>query len=193
MFRIWPWLGDTRCADNCLIARGDFATSLVPAADVLEFDAENRTLKPIHAGVPAQLLVMVAAAHAVLAQRAEALGNLVAAGGHHAGVAGGAEFLGGVKTESRGIAKRPCLRAAPFRIPGLGGIFDEKQTALASQVRKHVPIGALTIEVNGKNGAYRSSAMVFERGFDGNGIKIKCDWIDVSQHRRCTRAEDGAD
>ena len=64
-----------------MIALGHGAAGLVPAVDVLELDAENRALKAVHASVPAELVVIVAAAHAVLAQHAGALGHVVGVGG----------------------------------------------------------------------------------------------------------------
>src|ERR1039458_6981096 len=60
-----------------VIALGHGAAELIPAADVLELDAENGALEAIHARVPAHLVVMVAAAHPMLAQHAGALGQFV--------------------------------------------------------------------------------------------------------------------
>jgi hypothetical protein len=67
-------------------------------------DLKKGCLKTIHAGVPTHLVVVVAAAHAVLAQHARPLVQLIRVGGYHPGVAAGAQVLGGIKAESRGVA-----------------------------------------------------------------------------------------
>jgi len=48
-----------------VIAAGDGAAELIPSVDVLELDGEDGALEAVHAGVPADLVVVVAAAHAV--------------------------------------------------------------------------------------------------------------------------------
>ncbi len=50
------------------------------------------------------LVVVVAAAHAVLAQHASAFGQVGGIGGDHAGVARGAQVLGGIEAEGGRIA-----------------------------------------------------------------------------------------
>jgi hypothetical protein len=52
----------------------------------LSLTVENGALEAVHARVPAHLVVVVAAAHAVLAQHLRALGQLVGIGGDHAGI-----------------------------------------------------------------------------------------------------------
>ena len=97
--------GQARGVKERVVTLGDGAAGLVPVVDVLELDLEDGALEAVHAGVPAQFVVVVAAAHAVLAQHAGALGQLVGVGGDHAGVAGGAEVLGGIEAEGGGIAQ----------------------------------------------------------------------------------------
>ena len=55
-----------------MIALGDRTPFLVPAGDVFQLDAEDRTLKAVHARVPPYLVVMVATPHSVLPQHAQA-------------------------------------------------------------------------------------------------------------------------
>src|SRR3954454_14524543 len=95
--RIGTGIGKTGFAEKCVVAFGDCSAPVVPARDVLELDFENCSLKAIEACVPSHLIVMVAAAHSMLAQHSRALGNFVIVGGDHAGVAGGAEVLGGIE------------------------------------------------------------------------------------------------
>src|ERR1019366_1624387 len=112
---------------------------LIPAVDVAELDPEDCTLEAVHARVPADLVVIVAAAHAVLAQHLHALGQFVGVGGDHAGVSGCTQILGWIKAESGDVAKAaglapqrrrpvagdPAVYAVPLRAPGLGGVFNE--------------------------------------------------------------------
>ena len=112
--------GESRGAKEGVVAPGDGAAGLVPAVDVFELDLEDGALEAVHAGVPADLVVVVAAAHAVLAQHAGALGQVVGVGGDHAGVARGAQVLGGIEAEGGGIAegRRPSARPIPRPRPG---------------------------------------------------------------------------
>ncbi len=90
---------------------------LVPSRHVFELDRKDGALEAVHARVPADLVVVVAAAHAVLAQHAGALGEVVGIGGDHAGIACGAQVLGGIEAEGGGVAqarrRSPLANAAP--------------------------------------------------------------------------------
>ena len=60
-----------------VVAAGGVVTGAGPALDEAEFDRENGSLEAVHAGVPADFVVIVAAAHAVLAEHFGTLGQLV--------------------------------------------------------------------------------------------------------------------
>ena len=135
----------SRGMEERVIAAGDGAAELVPAVDVLELDGEDGALETVHAGVPADLVVVVAAAHSVLAQHAGALGDFIGVGGDHASIACSAEIFGGIKTEGGGIAERTRMHALPFCAPGLRGIFDELEVALFCDTGKGGEIGALAV------------------------------------------------
>ena len=122
---IWTGLGQSRRVKQRVVAPGRGVAGMVPAGDVLELDVEDGALKAVHARVPAQLVVVVAAAHAVLAQHFYPLGQFIGVGGDHARFAGGAEVLGGIKAEGGNLAKGAGLYAVPFGAPGLGGVFNE--------------------------------------------------------------------
>ncbi len=122
-----------------MVAPGHRAAGLVPAVDVLELDVENGALEAVHARVPADLVVVVAAAHAVLAQHLYPLGQFVGIGGDHAGVARGAQVLGGIKAEGGYIAQPAGFYAVPFRAPGLGGVFDQLQSVFPPKTGKSGP------------------------------------------------------
>ena len=113
-------INDAGFAEQGVVAFGDGAAGIVPAGDVLELDLEDGALKAIEPGVPADFVVMVAAAHSVLAEHAGAFGDLVVVGGDHAGVAGGAEVLGGIEAEGGGIAQRAGGLCRSIRLPRPG-------------------------------------------------------------------------
>ncbi len=98
------------------------------------------------------LVVVVAAAHSVLAQHAGALGEFVGVGRDHAGVARGAEVLGGIEAEGGGIAESACFYPLTIGAPGLGGVFDELEIALFGDAGEGGPVGALAVEVDGEDG-----------------------------------------
>ncbi len=130
---IGPSLRQSRFGKQSVIARGQCAARLGPCANVFELHRQHRALESIHARVPAQLVVVVAAAHAVLAQHLHPLGKLVGIRGDHAGVAGRAQVLGGIKAECGDIAQAARLHAIPLGAPGLRGVFDDGQPALSSR------------------------------------------------------------
>src|SRR5208337_1144721 len=99
-----------RAAETCLletmiVGGGDRTAALVPLADVAQFYAEHRALDGVHAGVPANLVVIVAASGTVIAQPLHVLAYL--RGGCRGGtcVAKCAQVLGGIKAEGGSAAK----------------------------------------------------------------------------------------
>ena len=65
--------GESGIAEELVVAGGAVAALLVPLGQIAEFDFEDGGLDGVEAGVPADLVVEVAAAHAVGAQHAGAL------------------------------------------------------------------------------------------------------------------------
>ena len=186
-------LDQSRGMKERVIAAGDGAAELVPAVDVLELDGEDGALEAVHAGVPADFVVVVAAAHSVLAQHAGALGDFIGVGGDHAGVARGAEVLGGIKAEGGGIAESAGMNALPFGSPGLRGVFNELEIALFCDAGEGGEIGALAVEMDGENGADGCGLRAVENGFDGGGAEVEGGGFDVGEEWRGAGAEDGAD
>ena len=103
--------GQARGAEELVVAGGAVAALLVPFGKVAQLDLENGGLDRVEAGVPADLVVVVAAGHAVGAQRAGVGGELWVGGGDQAGVAEGGEVFGGVEAEGGG-SRRASQRAA---------------------------------------------------------------------------------
>ena len=179
---------------ECVIAPGDGAAGMIPAVDVLELDAENRALEAVHAGVPADFVVVVAAAHAVLAQHPGTLGQLVGVGCDHAGVARRAQILGGIKAEGGRIAEAAGFYALPLRAPGLGGVFDELEPVRSFRDGQR-PSNRRTGRRDARAGCALTSA---PRGpsrtaSTADGVEVEGGRVDVGQQRRGPGAEDGAD
>src|ERR1035441_1262634 len=87
--------GQPRGAEELVVAGGAIAALLVPLGKVAQFDLENSSLDGVKAGVPADLIVVVAAGHAVGAQGARVGRELRVGLGEKAGVSEGGEVLCG--------------------------------------------------------------------------------------------------
>src|ERR1700694_5778732 len=96
-----------------VVGGGQFAAALVPLLDMAPLDAENCALGGAHAGVPANLLMVVAAGRAVITQALHMLARLKVRGGCGSGVAKCAEVLGRVKAEGGGTAKGSGVAPLP--------------------------------------------------------------------------------
>src|SRR6185503_10084224 len=147
-----PGFGEAGFAEEGVVPIRNCAAGVVPAGDVLELDFEDGALEAVKARVPADLIVIVAAAHSVLAQHAGALGDLVVVSGEHAGVSGRAEILGGVKAERGSVTK--CSRgfAVRFGTPGLGSVFDQPEAVFGCDPGEGIPVRALPIKVDRQDG-----------------------------------------
>ena len=101
-------------------AGGEGAAAGVAGFYVTEFDLEDGGLDGVEAGVPAYLVVVVAAGHAVGAEGAGVGVYGGVAGGYEAGVSEGAEVFGRVEAEGRG-AEGSGRDVVPGRLrrPGL--------------------------------------------------------------------------
>src|ERR1035437_6117124 len=179
-------------AKERMIALSHGAAELIPAVDVAGLDGEDDALETVHARVPAHLVVVVAAAHSVLAQHAGALGQFVGIGGDHPRVARGAEVLGGIEAKGRGIAQGAGLHPLIICTPGLGGVFDEFEIADFGDVVEGSPVGALAIEVDGEDRANGCALRTIEEGFDGSRAEVEGGGVDVGKQRSGPGAENGA-
>ncbi len=144
--------GEVRCAEELVVAGGVVAALLIPLREVAKFDLEDGGLDGVEAGVPADLVVVVAAAHAVGAEDAGVVVDCVGGGGDEAGVAHGAEIFCGVEAEGCGVAKGSCGDAVPGGSEGLGSVFDEEEVVVLFQEGECVPVGALAVEMDGEDG-----------------------------------------
>lgn len=81
--------GEVHFAEELIVEEGVLASLLVPLGQIAEFDLENGGLDGVKAGVPADLVVIVAAAHAVGAEDAGVVVNRGGSSSDEAGVSHG--------------------------------------------------------------------------------------------------------
>ncbi len=185
--------GESGGAEELIVAGGVVAALLVPAREIAEFDFEDGCLEGVEAGVPADFVVVVAAAHAVGAEHAGAFVNVGGEGCDEAGVSEGAEVFGGVEAEGGGVAEGSGGDSVPGGSEGLGCVFDEEEVEAVFEGGKGVPVGALTVEVDGEDGADVVTARGAEELFCGCGGEIVGGGVDVDEEGGGSAAEDGAD
>ena len=125
--------GELCCMEELVVAGGVVAALLVPPGKVAEFDLEDGGLDGVEAGVPADLVVIVAAAHAVSAEDAGVVVDCGGGCGDQAGVADGAEIFCGVEAEGCGVAEGSGGDAVPGGSEGLGSVFDEDEGVVVFQ------------------------------------------------------------
>ena len=73
--------GEIGVAEELVVTDGVVATLLVPLGKIAKFDLEDSGLQAVEAGVPADLFVIVAAAHSVGAENSCVVVDLCGAGG----------------------------------------------------------------------------------------------------------------
>ena len=134
--RIRPILSKPSPGKQPAISRCQLAPRLVPCTDVLQLHRQHRTLESVHARVPAQLIVVVAPPHSLVAQHLHALRHIIAVCCHHARIARRAQVLRGIKTERRRIAQPAGLHSIPLRAPRLRGVFDNRQPRVLGPASK---------------------------------------------------------
>ena len=189
--------------EELVVAGGERAAAGVAFRQVLELDLENGGLEGVEAGVPADLVVEVAAAHAVGAEGAGAGVEGRTRGGDEAGIAECGQVLGGVEAEGGGGAERSGrAEGAVGRGPGcaesLGGVLDEDQTGkIVGEALECVPVRALAIEVDGQNGlkgwaggsAYEFADCV-RREVEGEGVDVGEDGAGSGAENGASRGEE---
>ena len=119
--------------EELVVAGGVVAALLVPLGEVAEFDFEDGGLDGVEPGVPADLVVIVAAAHAVGAKDAGVVVNRGGSSSDEAGVSHGTQIFCGIEAEGGGIAKGSCGDSIPCGSEGLGCVFDEDEVVILFQ------------------------------------------------------------
>jgi len=76
--------------------------------------------------------------------------------------------------------------------PGLRGVFDQLETVVSADFRESVPVGALSIEVDGQDGFRICGCGRVEGAPDRVRIEVECEGVDVSQDGLRAGPQDGA-
>ena len=118
-----------------------------------QFDAEEGGLERVEPAVVARDLVDVFDFGAVVAQPAQARGELGVVGGDRAAVAEGAEVLAGIEAPGDGVAMGAEALALIAGAMGLGGVLDDPQAMAAGDGEDGVQVGGLAVEVHRDQGA----------------------------------------
>ncbi len=117
--------GEVCGLEELVVAGGEGASFFVPTGEMAEFYLEDGGLEGVEAGVPADLVVEVAAAHAVGAEYAGVIVKCGGGSGDEAGVSEGGEIFGGVEGEGCGVAQGSGGHSVPGSSEGLSGVFDD--------------------------------------------------------------------
>ena len=126
---------------------------------------------------------------AVVTERADHVGELRVLTGERAGVAEGPEILAGVETERRGVAPGAGLHAADMGAVGLGGVFEQEETALATQLSDRRHISQLSVEMDRQDRLYVRR----KRGRELTRAEVAGIFVGLDEHRAETVLRDGED
>src|ERR1039457_3263805 len=189
-----------------VVGCGVLLAALVPVRDVSELHAQHRCLNSVHASVPAEFVMVVAPRTAMVAELPHVLGYLRTVRGDDASVSVSAEVLGGIETEGGGYAERARAASAPLGANRLGSVLDNCDSEFLSIFMNYtvecVHVGALDVEMDGKNGAKIFGSFcaelpitevpilqlpILQLGTDERRIEIQGAGIDVHEDRRCAR------
>ena len=145
--------GEVCCVEELVVAGGVVAALLIPPGEVSEFDLEDGGLDGVEAGVPADLVVIVAGDAMPWARRTRlVVVDCGGGGGDEAGVSHGAEIFCGVEAEGGGVAEGSGGDVVPGGSEGLGGVLDEYEVVVLLEGGEGVPVGALAVEMDGEDG-----------------------------------------
>ena len=183
--------GEAGVLQELVVAGGEMAALLIPAGEVAEFDFEDGGLERVEAGVPADLIVVVATGHAVGTHAAGVGVECGGGGGDEACVAHGAEVFGGVKAEGGEIAEGSGGDGVPCGSEGLGGVFDEEEIVLVLESGEGIHIGALAVEVDWEDGFHVVGGGGLEKLGYGGGAEVEGCGVDIGEEDAGTGAKDG--
>src|SRR6266496_3897158 len=119
------------------------APRLVGSRQMLELDAEHRSLNSIHPAIPTEQHMMIFPRLAVIAQHLNLVLQLNAAGNHRSGLPKGTQVLARVKAEATCNSKGTRFPALVFGPVRLTGVFDDWQAVSGRNFENRVHIGHL--------------------------------------------------
>jgi hypothetical protein len=122
----------------------------------------------------------------VNSQNSGALGEGIVVGGEEAGIAEGAEVLGGEKTEGAAEAEGADRATGVAGTEGLGGVFDDGEFVRSGQGEDGVHVGGLAEKMNGDEGLRAGGD--FPSGV--GGIEVEASGTNVHKDRGSTGAGD---
>src|SRR5439155_12341682 len=192
-FRSWPGCmrlgsptgGEAGLRKQFVIYDSALAASLVPSFEIFQLHVQDGSLHSVEAAVPSEFFMHVSARAAVVAQAPHVRCQLGVIRSHQAGLPIGAEILGGIEAERSGHARGSGATVAPGGADGLGGVFNHRQMKLVGQYLKAIHIGALAIQMDGKQRSQLPVTAVPQTGFNLRWIEIEGSGIDVGKHRTC--------
>ena len=159
-----------------------------PFIQILQFDAENGSLKGVEAAIDTQQLVDVFVAGAVHMQEAEPIGQGSIVGSHDARIACGAEILGGEKAETAHQSEAANRAFGIARANGLGSVFDDGNAVRRSELKNRIHIGRQAKKMDGHDGAGTRS----DYTLDGLGRDVEGLRIDIDKDRSGSYTSNGA-
>ena len=179
--------GQAAAGQALLVARGDGAAAFVPLVQMRQLDAQDGGLQRVEPAVVALHLVDVLHPRAVVAQHAEAVGQLRVVGGDGAAVAQGAQVLAGIEAPGHGIAVRAQALALVARAVRLRAVFQHAQAVLAGNGQNCVHIGGLTVEMHRQDDFGARG----DGGLDARRVDVVGALVRLHRHRRRAALADG--
>ncbi len=176
-----------------MVSQRSLSAQRIALIDVTQVYAQDCSLETVHARIPAQLVMVVANAHAVLAQHPRALGQFRIVGCDHACVARRIEIFCGIKAEGSYIAQTAGFGFTPARAPGLRCVLHQRQPKLLRQRFEVFPYNALSVKVNGQYCRHRLIRQASQQIFRAGGIEIEADRVNIAQQGSAAGAHNTAD
>ena len=159
----------------------------IPAIQVLQFHAQHRRLKTVHAIVVADLFMDVAGALGMFAQRARTGGKFLIVRQERAAFTIGAEVFCRIKTETGNRAELTDASALITRAMRLCRVLHDGQLVLLGNRVNGVHVGRQAEDVHGHDGLRAGRDGHFELG----RVDSAPYWIDIDKHRRSADVVDG--
>src|SRR5215471_713655 len=158
-----------------------------PFIQISQLHAENGGLHGIQPTVHSQQLIDVLVSGAVHVQEAEAVSQRSVVGRDDARVAGGAEILGGEKTETTYQTEAASRTSSIARADGLCGVLDDRNALRRSKLENRIHIGRQAEKMYGHDGLSSGS----DCALDGPGRDVEGLRVNIDKDRFGSHASDG--